>query len=162
MTFHVFNTESAPEDFEKDLTNRISPAAGWSGAVRGELSVDQPNVRIEATVTVGNYVKIDELARYYWITEKNVIREGLTELTLESDPLMSFKDGILALDIEVTRCAKQAIEGSESGYNAMLHDSEIKVSCQRTFREFPFTISGTSTRMSMQYPGTEYILAVIG
>lgn len=82
--------------------------------------------------------------------------------TCRRDPLMSFYDQLLPMPIEVTRCTKQAIEGSESGYNSMLHDPEIMTSCQRTFREFPFTVSGTSTRMVLNYPGTEYILAVIG
>lgn len=162
ITVHVYNTPTAPEHLYKDLSTVISPEGGYTGDVRGEISVDAPVILIQATILTGNYVKIPEFGRYYWITDRNIERTDLTELTLRSDPLMSFASQIRQLPIEVTRCTKQAIEGSESGYNSMIHDAQIVTSCQRTFREFPFTLSGSVNRMVLNYPGTEYILAVIG
>lgn len=126
MTFDIYNTPTAPDHLYKDISTVISPAAGYSGAIRGELSVDQPTVRIEAAITTGNYVKIRELGRYYWITERNVIRDGLTELTLQSDPLMSFAAQIVTLPILAARTEKQATDTDPVGYNSMIFDGNQK------------------------------------
>lgn len=162
MTFDIYNTPTAPEHLYKDISTVISPAEGYSGAIRGELSVDIPTVRIEAAITTGNYVKIRELGRYYWITERNVIRDGLTELTLRSDPLMSFASQILGLDILVERCTKQAQPGDPAGYNSLLPDSRIPVTSQSYYREF--LIPGLSFEYPTGYGSSvsQYVLGVIG
>ena len=163
MTFDIYNTTTAPEHLYKDISTVISPAAGYSGAVRGELSVDMPTVRIEAAITTGNYVKIRELGRYYWITERNVIRDGLTELTLKSDPLMSFASQILTLPIYVTRTEQRATEEKPLGWNSYLHDSNIP----KTSREFTI-IKIDTTIPKFEYPDSsvpdsrQYVFGVIG
>lgn len=163
MTFDIYNTPTAPEHLYKDISTVISPAAGYSGAVRGELSVDMPTVRIEAAITTGNYVKIRELGRYYWITERNLIRDGLTELTLKSDPLMSFASQILTLPIYVTRTEQRATEEKPHGWNSYLHDSNIP----KTSREFTI-IKIDTTIPKFEYPDSsvpdsrQYVFGVIG
>lgn len=163
MTFDIYNTPTAPEHLIKDISTVISPAAGYSGAVRGELSVDMPTVRIEAAITTGNYVKIRELGRYYWITERNVIRDGLTELTLRSDPLMSFSTEILALPVYATRTQKRAKSAGQPGWNSYLRDSEIP----KTAREFTI-VKKDPNIPKFEYPDSaipdsrQYVFGVIG
>lgn len=126
ITVHVYNTPTAPEHLYKDLTTEISPAAGYTGDVRGEISVDAPVVLLQATILTGNYVHIPEFGRYYWITDRNIERTDLTELTLQSDPLMSFASQIVSLPILASRTQKQSTDTDPVGYNSMLYDGNQK------------------------------------
>lgn len=62
----------------------------------------------EAMDTVGwwrkfNYCYCPNLERYYFITDITYTRQGLVELSCSVDPLMSFKDDILASTQLITR-----------------------------------------------------------
>ena len=133
--------------------------------VKGTFDVVAPQLLLQyrGDLSGYNYAKIivDGTTYYYYATVSGEIGSAM-RVSCRRDPATSFLSQLLQTPIEVTRCTKQAIEGSESGYNSMIHDTEIVTSCQRTYREFPFTLDGTSNRMSLTYPGTEYILAVIG
>lgn len=123
MTVHVYNTPSAPDDLYKDISTVISPAlTGWTGEVRGDISLDNPSVLVNATVTVGNYAQIPDFARYYYIRSKEIIAEGLTLLVLESDPLMSAAGTIITLPIVADRSAVETTEETQAGCNAYLPD----------------------------------------
>lgn len=162
ITVHVYDTPTAPEHLYKDINTVISPAGGYIGDVRGDISVDTPVILLQATILTGNYVHIPEFGRYYWITDRNIERTDLTELTLRSDPLMSFAGQILGLDILVERCTKQAQQGDPAGYNSLLPDGRIPITSQSYYREF--VIPGLSFAYPTGY-GTsvnQYILGVIG
>lgn len=123
MTIHVYNTPTALDHLVKDISTVISPnPAGWSGAVRGEISIEHPVIEVEAQITVGNYCYIPDFGRYYWIVDKNVIRRELTELTLKSDPLMSFADSIKACKIIASRSGQQGDLYGSPGFNSYLSD----------------------------------------
>lgn len=123
MTVHVYNTPSAPDDLYKDISTVISPAlTGWTGEVRGDISLDNPSVLVNATVTAGNYAQIPDFARYYYIRSKEIIAEGLTLLVLESDPLMSAAGTIITLPIVADRSAVETTEETQAGCNAYLPD----------------------------------------
>ena len=123
MTVHVYDTNSAPDDLYKDLSTVISPAGtGYAGEVRGEISLESPDVLVADTVTAGNYAYIPDFARYYYIRQKQVIREGLTLLQLESDPLMSAAGTIITLPIVADRSAVETTEDTQAGCNAYLPD----------------------------------------
>lgn len=162
ITVHVYDTPTSPEHLYKDLSTVISPEAGFTGDVRGDVSVDAPVILLQATILVGNYVHIPEFGRYYWITDRNIERTDLTELTLRSDPLMSFAGQILGLDILVERCTKQAQPGDPAGYNSLLPDGRIPVTSQAYYREF--LIPGLSFEYPTGYGSSvnQYILGVIG
>lgn len=167
MTIHVYNVNQAPEDFRKDLSVIVSPVedgqdVGWSGAARDSVSIDEPVILVQAEVMTGNYCYIDEFARYYYITERNLIRKDLTELTLLSDPLMSFADQILGLSILVDRCTKKAEPADPAGYNSLLPDQRIRISAQSYYREFPIT--GLDLLYPTNYNAVtpQYVLGVIG
>lgn len=100
MTLYIYNTTSDEDHLLKDITNLIGE---HSGAVRGEIDVQFPSVTVNATLKSGNYCYIPDFGRYYWIREKTIIREGITSISLESDPLMSFAAQILTLSAYVYR-----------------------------------------------------------
>ena len=128
MTVHVYNTPSAPDELYKDISTVISPAlTGWTGEVRGDISLDNPSVLVNATVTVGNYAQIPDFARYYYIRTKQIISEGLTLLVLESDPLMSAAGTILTLPIVADRTATTPVNEGDPGWNAYLSDTQQPV-----------------------------------
>lgn len=92
MQIIIYNTESDENHLYKDISNVVGD---FTGKIRGEISVHRPDILIADTITTGNYAYIPEFARYYWIREKTVLRENVTLLQLESDPLFSFAADIL-------------------------------------------------------------------
>lgn len=165
MKVTVYNTPTGAEHVVKDISAG-TVAGTYEGDVRGAVSVDRPIIEIEATVTTGNYAYIDEFGRYYWITERNVIRTGLTELVLKSDPLFTFwQSGQLgALPVYVTRSEQQPTEANANcGFNTYIPDRFV----QKTARTFTIVKIDT-TIPKFAYPdealstAKQYILGVIG
>lgn len=90
-------------------------------------SIDRPVVTFSAqasAIAPLNYAYIDTFGRYYWITERKSLVNGVCELTLESDPLESFSSGIRACPATITRNANQ-YNGylKDSGYNAVAYEA---------------------------------------
>lgn len=89
-------------------------------------SIDKPVVSFSAQASALaplNYAYIDTFQRYYWITDRKSLINGVMELTLESDPLESFKDTIKLCPATITRNQYQK-QGylSDSGYNALAYE----------------------------------------
>ena len=89
-------------------------------------SIDKPVVSFSAHASALaplNYAYIDTFQRYYWITDRKSLINGVMELTLESDPLESFKDTIKLCSATITRNQYQK-QGylSDSGYNALAYE----------------------------------------
>lgn len=116
MTIYIYNTVSDEKHLMKDITNKVGE---HSGVVRGEIDIQFPTVTVNATLKEGNYAYIPDFGRYYWIREKTVIREGISSVSLESDPLMSFAAQILQLRAYVTR----------SSYNYNMDMADRKTPC---------------------------------
>lgn len=162
ITVHVYNTPTSPEHLYKDLSTVISPAAGYTGDVRGDISVDAPVVLIQATILSGNYVYIPEFGRYYWITDRNIERTDLTELTLRSDPLMSFASEIRQLPIQVIRTEKKADEGTTAGYDVYIADTKMQTEARKIYIRYEdpsFDFSYPDEPNAATY---QYVLGVIG
>lgn len=142
MDIYLMNTPTDTEHVIKELPN------GWNeegslykrtGTVRGEASEDNMEFDVAGDVVDENYCFIPAFRRYYWITERNVYRTGITTLTLMSDPLMSFYsgfdegeehvDGIEDLPVYVTRCSPMGREDTELqiGFNSYLRDDGVPV-----------------------------------
>lgn len=144
MDIYLMNTPTDTEHVIKELPS------GWdavgdtnpyrrSGNVRGEASVDDMTFLVDGNVKDENYCYIPEFRRFYWITLRNVLRTGVTELTLKSDPLMSFYlgytesgtyvDGIEDLPVYVTRCSPKGQNDTELqiGFNSYLRDDGVPV-----------------------------------
>lgn len=86
-------------------------------------SIDRPVVSFSAQASALaplNYAYIDTFQRYYWITDRKSLVNGVMELTLESDPLESFKTEINLRPATITR-NEFLSQGylNDSNYNAL-------------------------------------------
>ena len=163
MTVTVYNTTSDAFHVVKDISSVIDT---YSGNVRGAVSVDRPVIEIQDTVTAGNYCYIDTFRRYYWITERNVLRTGLTQLVLRSDAAFTaWQAGKLQrLPFYCTRTDQVSKEENNNcGYNAYIPDRMV----QKTARTY--TIVKVDTNFpKFEYPDSalnterQYVLGVIG
>lgn len=87
MVITLYNTSSDSNVVHKYITQ----VANLEGTLRHESNVVRPRVLIESgTLPECNYAYIPEFGRYYYITEIEAVRNGLFQISLKSDVLMSF------------------------------------------------------------------------
>lgn len=82
------------------------PTSTHTILLKDGCSVDRPVVTFSAmasAIAPLNYAYIDAFQRYYYITDRNSIANGIVELTLESDPLESFSSQIGLCPATITR-----------------------------------------------------------
>lgn len=150
MTVTLYNIQTDPDHLVQTLPTAL---ATYTGAVREPVSIDQPEITIQAQITSGNYVYISEFSRYYHITSRTIARNDLTVLTLRSDPCMSFSAGIKLLPVYSLRTSKRANTISErAGYNADIPDS--KVQCEQATRSKNIFVA------SMPIQSAVYLVAI--
>lgn len=74
------------------------------GVPRADIDVMTPVVRFENDgILQYNYAYIPELQRYYVIDSINAFREGVWDVTMSVDVLMSFRGDIMALSVIVDK-----------------------------------------------------------
>lgn len=98
MNITLYNTGSDPNAINKTLTT----IGTFSCTLKAPVDEENPEIRINGTALNANYAYIADMGRYYYltpITQNNafVVYQG------KSDPLMSFKTGILASPAVVTK-----------------------------------------------------------
>lgn len=104
MTITLYNTSSANNELVKTLSAGVSK----SGVVRGEINMVKPVIDVTGDITGYNYAYISDFGRYYYIVESKIVREGITRLSLKSDPLMSFANSIKGLKCIARRAQETA------------------------------------------------------
>ena len=98
------------DDIHK-LHKTFTILGSYTGTLREECSIDNPIIKVqvpEGTAQQANYCAISagtELPRtyYYFITDKVFVRDGIVELHMECDYLMTFEDEIKELEVTVER-----------------------------------------------------------
>lgn len=100
-----------------------APASTHSILLKEGCSIDRPVITFTAQasdIAPLNYAYIDAFQRYYYIVDRKSLVNGIVELTLESDPLESFRSQILQRQATITRNANEK-NGylKDSGYNAL-------------------------------------------
>lgn len=76
----------------------------FTGQARDEINVMSPIIIFDKqNVLRYNYAYIPELERYYEITTRNALREGLWELSFSVDVLMSFRNDINNFNVVVDK-----------------------------------------------------------
>lgn len=96
MDITLYTNNSEKNKLDKNLSN----AKTFSGKLREESSIVNPSILMQIeTPSSFNYAYIPEFKRYYFITDITSIRNGLWEVTMHVDVLMSFKDKIKATPV---------------------------------------------------------------
>ncbi len=73
------------------ITKALTPVAAIAGTLRGETNIVAPAIRVTGGVMPDfNYAYIEEFGRYYYLRDIRAIRAGIWDISLQSDPLMSF------------------------------------------------------------------------
>lgn len=94
-------------------TNKIKKDVSFTDfnilAVKNDEGVDLKNptltIATSQDISQYNYAYIERYHRYYYIETPRIVRTGIWELTLHSDVLMSYADGILNSQAEFERSA---------------------------------------------------------
>lgn len=94
MAFPVTFYKSSAENERVDKTDYLSDALTKNLEGVYNIDVEQPILRISSFSPINyNYCYIQEFNRYYFIDKKNY-NQGIWELQLDEDVLMSFLDDI--------------------------------------------------------------------
>lgn len=109
MIVKFYYNQSDDRQINKVLTGETS----FEGVPRGDVDIMTPVIRFDSSdILRFNYCYIPELQRYYSVRSINAYREGLYDVTLEVDVLMSFRNHILRLECIVDKQA-QSMNGDE-------------------------------------------------
>lgn len=114
MKITIYNCRCGHDYVNK--TPYISQVAEYTGTVRDSVNVVNPVIAINANVINGNYCYIDTFDSYYYIDEKNVVRDNLTNIVCTRDPFMTELSGIMS--------APCICERSGQKYNGDFPDNE--------------------------------------
>ena len=96
MDIKLYKNHSEKNKISKSLTGEIE----YSGTLRDETSVINPIILIHAeNLSQFNYAYIPQFHRYYYIRDIVSVRNDLWRISLTVDPLMSFKNDILDLNV---------------------------------------------------------------
>lgn len=118
-----------------------TPVSTHAITLKEGCSIDKPTISFSggaAIMSTVNYAYIDAFGRYYWIRDRNMLVNGVCELTLESDPLQSFSDGIKACTATITR--------NENLKNGYLLDERYKAKAYKKIvhKKFPHALDDMS------------------
>lgn len=121
----------------------------FNGVPRDEVSVMNPVIRFESDEILRyNYAYIPELQRYYSVVDRTAFRDGVWDITLSVDVLMSFRRDILDLSVVVDKQSMGA-NGNEYIDDGSLVTENVMF---QTLYEFPGGFNDTG----------EYILITAG
>ena len=104
-----------------------TPISTHTITLKDGCSIDNPTVSFSggaAIMATVNYAYIDAFGRYYFITDRNMLINGVCELTLLSDPLQSFDTQIKTVTATINR-NEYIAQGylNDSNYQAMAYEA---------------------------------------
>lgn len=98
---------------DRQINKVLDAGETFSGSLRDEVSIMNPIVRFDTDAVIRyNYCYIPEFQRYYAITSVVAYREGLFDVSMDVDVLMSFRNHILQLPCVVDK-QTDAVNGDE-------------------------------------------------
>lgn len=82
------------------ITKSLQTGPVLSGSLREGASILDPVVLVEAGTLAGyNYAHIPVFGRYYYITDIVSVRTGLWEVSMHTDPLMTYRAQLMNVPI---------------------------------------------------------------
>ena len=123
-----------------------APTSTHTILLKEGCSIDRPVVSFSAQASALaplNYAYIDTFQRYYWITDRKSLVNGVMELTLESDPLESFKTAIAAQSATITRTEDKALADAyimDNKYMAKSYKQIVTLDFPSMLTDFSFIL----------------------
>ena len=100
MDLKLYYNSSDNRCINKTLTNEFT----ISGTLREETTVVNPEITVISSSPLRyNYCYIPTLRRYYYINNIISVKNGVWKLIMQVDPLMSFRNDILVLQVVVSK-----------------------------------------------------------
>lgn len=99
--------------FAKNIESTAQPdTSGWASydvTLKNGADISDPQITLNAAWSeIQNYNYVEMLGRYYWITDRNMLRENLCVLRLHVDVLATFKQEIGNSSLYVLRSASES------------------------------------------------------
>lgn len=127
MNIALYHNASEPNKISKNIT---ALNLSMSGSLRNETEVVNPIIRIEGNASLlqsANYAYIEELNRYYYITDMKSVRNNIIELHLHCDVLMSFNlSGVSGIVIESENVSANRYLTGRNWVGTVKHKTDIK------------------------------------
>lgn len=96
IDLELYTNLSEPNKINKTLTT--GPV--YTGSLRDGTSILDPVVLVEAGTLAGyNYARIPVFGRYYHITDIVSVRTGLWEVSMHTDPLMTYRSQLMDVSV---------------------------------------------------------------
>ena len=145
MAFNIVLMNNT-EELNK-ITKSPTTVRTLTGSLREETDIVDPEIMIEfdGVLTDCNYMYIEVLHRYYFITKIESVRNKLWKVYAHCDVLKTYAEAILETEAVVAR--------SENRYNLYLNDSMYKA-----FSNPRLQIANFPT----QFTGESYVLVMNG
>lgn len=103
-SFKIDLYKNSAEENRVDKTNYLELVGSLDGLLRDSSSIINLYISIEQIeVPEFNYIYIQALNRYYYVTDIESIRYGLWGISLTIDVLMSYKESLLNLNAFIDR-----------------------------------------------------------
>lgn len=104
-----------------DKSAYLTKIAEYSGSVRGELNLMNPEILINtdlSNLNAANYLYIPDFQRYYFVKDPISVRTGISVVPCHEDVLMSFKGSIKNQYAVVAR--------NQNDYSLYIDDDQFK------------------------------------
>lgn len=118
----------------------------------GNVDILAPSVLIDASIAGANYAYIPDFGRYYFVTGLDIIRTGLTLVTLKVDPLATFAAQILGLGCV---CERTSAYSQQNGYLVDTHFLDYG------YNKISFYTGDPGAQLTFGYTGN-YVLITAG
>ena len=118
------------------VNKQLTPVINLTGTLRNESEVVNPTILMEIDdPNKFNYLYIAAFKRYYYITDRNSVRNGLVEVSAHCDVLMTYKAQFLALPAVISR--------NTHDYNVYLPDDQFSAMAYERVqvKKFPNSLS---------------------
>lgn len=144
----ILYTNTSPNNA---LSKSLTQIASSDFVFKESSSILNPVLRLSgvnvADLKNCNYMYIDDISRYYYVTDIQTVRNNLIEISGREDPLMSFKEQILSNTAIVSR--------NENAWNLFINDGVLKTYQNPQIATSNFTSGFTKTSPTI-------VLAVAG
>lgn len=129
----AFEVQCSWNKSDNNVVNKqLTPVITLTGALRNESEVVDPTILMEIDdPNKFNYLYIPAFKRYYYVTDRNSVRNGLVEVSAHCDVLMTYKAQFLNLPAVINR--------NTHDYNVYLPDDQFSAMAYERVqvREFP-------------------------